>query len=46
MTGNYDWEEILNFMKSFVRVEEIKDIVIVGEKDGIRRIKVHKVKYG
>jgi len=37
---NYDWEEIINIMKGFARVEGIQDILIVGEDEGIRRIKV------
>ena len=40
MIGDYDWEEILNYMKQFAKVEDIKDIIIIGADDGIRRINV------
>jgi len=39
MIGDYDWEEILNYMKQFAKVEDIRDIIIIGTKDGIRRIR-------
>lgn len=44
MIGDYDWNEILEFMKKFALVEDINDIVLIGEKDGIRRIKLWEVK--
>lgn len=30
----YDWDEILNEMKKFARIEDITDIIIIGDKDG------------
>lgn len=42
---DYDWEEILSLMKAFARVDNITDIILLGEKEGegqsIRRIKLY-----
>ena len=39
---NEDWDEILNIMKQFSRIENITDIILLGDKSGeglgIRRI--------
>ena len=38
---NEDWEEILEIMKAFARVEDITDIIILGNErggHGVRRI--------
>lgn len=40
MKSEYDWEEILNAMKRFTNVEDIDDIVLLGDEGGIRRIVV------
>lgn len=40
----YDWDSIMLIMKGFARVENITDIIIigdgVGEGQGVRRIKL------
>jgi len=42
----YDWEEILSHMKSFARVENITDIILLGDSTGkgvgIRRIRIEE----
>ena len=38
--NEYDWDDIIDKMKGFVRVEEISDIIVVGEDGGVRRINV------
>lgn len=38
--NEYDWDDIIEKMKGFTRVEDIDDIVILGENGGVRRIKV------
>lgn len=38
MNREYDWEELLLPIKSFARVENIKEIIILGDNDGVRRV--------
>jgi len=39
-TNNYDWEEILKYIKEFTNVEDISDIIIIGTNKGVRRINI------
>ena len=34
----YDWDDILEKLKSFARVEDIIDLVVLGQDGGVRRI--------
>lgn len=40
----YDWEQILAEIKAYARVEDITDIILLGNKEGegfgIRRLKL------
>lgn len=40
----YDWEQILSMIKSFARIDDISEIILLGDKEGegqgIRRIKL------
>jgi len=40
MIGDYDWADIMSLLKKFASVEDIRDIIIVGENEGVRRIMV------
>jgi hypothetical protein len=40
---NIDEEGLKEAIEGFERVEQIKDIIIVGEDEGIRRIKFEEV---
>lgn len=38
---NYNWKEITELIKSFARVENIKNIIVLGEGGGIRNIEIN-----
>jgi len=44
--STYDWKGILAEMKSFARIDDITDIILVGEQtgegQGIRRIMIRE----
>ena len=46
--NDYDWEYILQIIKSYARIEEITDIILLGKGEGtglgIRRIKLTEEK--